>query len=222
MPIKRRGFVKGLLVTPVVPLVAQQPPAQTQTQAAPNLQPPKQPPAPRMYGAVEKVATVQVDTTAETSQMFFKPDQFAALEKLGAVLVPPLQGKPGATEANAAVFLDFLISESPKDRQVLYQHGLDGLNSAAKKQFGKAFSELDSSQADTILKPLMVARFWPEEMPEDHMKHFIAQAHLDLRTAATNSREWAEASTSSPASGHRGFNRGVGLYWNPVDPVVKG
>lgn len=171
-----------------------------------------------MYGTVEKVATVQVDTTADTSQLFFKPDQFSALEKLGAVLVPPLQGKPGATEAGAAVFLDFLISESPNDRQILYQQGLDGLNSAANKQFGKPFAQLDARQVDVILKPLMVARFWPEEMPDDQMKHFVAQAHLDLRTATMNSHEWAEASTST----RHGFNRSVGLYWKPVDPVVKG
>jgi hypothetical protein len=221
MPMKRRGFVKGLLVSPVVPLIAQQPPAQTQTPAAPNPQPPRE--VPRQFGQANKLATVQCDTTAEARQLFFKADQYAALEKLGDVLVPPLQGKPGATEAGAALFLDFLISESPHDRQQLYRRGLDGLNASSYKQFNKHFAELDATQADTILKPLLVVRPWPEEMPEDHMQHFIAQVHQDLHSATTNSREWATASkTTNAPVGRRGFNQAIGLYWSPIDPVVKG
>jgi hypothetical protein len=219
--MKRRGFVKGLLVAaPALPLVAQQPPAQTQTPAAPNPQPPREPP-PRSFGALEKLATVQVDVAADTTQRFFTADQFAALEKLGEVMVPPLAGKPGATQAGAAVFLDFLIKESPHDRQMLYRRGLDGLNASAHKQFGKTFASLDAGQADSILKPLLVIRPWPEDMPEDLMQHFIAQAHQDLHTATANSREWATASTST-GGGRRGFNQAIGLYWNPIDPVVKG
>jgi hypothetical protein len=164
---------------------------------------------------------VEVDAAAQTTQHYFKAEQFAALEKLGDVLVPPLQGKPGARQAGAPVFLDFLISESPAERQQLYGHGLDGLNAAARKHFAKPFGELDAEQAGTILKPLLVARFWPQEMPEDPMQHFVAQVHEDLQTATTNSREWAESS-STATTGRRGFNRAAGLYWNPIDPVVKG
>jgi len=219
MPIKRRGFVKGLLVSPVVapavPLIAYQAPSPS----APVAPPPA--PAPPRPTAPAKLVTVQVDVAAQTTQRFFKPEQFAALEKLGDVLVPPLQGKPGASQAGAALFLDFLISESPGDRQQLYRHGLDGVNAAAHRHFSKTFSDLDSDQAGTILKPLLVARFWPEDMPEDAMQHFIAQAHKDLQTATTNSREWAEASSTN-TTGRRGFNRAAGLYWNPIDPVVKG
>jgi hypothetical protein len=219
MAIKRRGFVKGLLVTPVVPLVGQQPPAQTRTPAAPNPSPDREPPRPPSVPA--KLATIQADLAAQTTQHFFQPDQFAALEKLGAVLVPPLQGKPGASEAGAALFLDFLVSESPHDRQQLYRHGLDGLNAAAHKKFNQSFAALDSTQADAIIRPLLAVRLWPEDMPDDPMKHFIAQAHQDLRTATTNSREWAIASTGS-TGGRRGFNQAIGLYWSPIDPVVKG
>jgi hypothetical protein len=220
MPMKRRGFVKGILVaTPAIPLVAQQPPAQTQTPASPNPQPPREPPRP--FGQADKLATVQVDTAAQTTQRFFNAGQFSALEKLGDLFVPPLEGKPGATEAGAALFLDFLISESPHDRQQLYRRGLDGLNASAHKHFGKSFADLDTAQADTILKPLLVVRPWPEDMPEDLMQHFLAQAHQDLRTATTNSREWAAASISG-TGGRRGFNQAIGLYWSPIDPVVKG
>jgi hypothetical protein len=216
--MKRRGFVKGLLVThvvtPALPLLAEQTPAPAT--APPPVAPPARP------GSPAKLTMVQVDAAAQTTQHFFKPDQFAALEKLGDVLVPPIQGKPGATEAEAAVFLDFLISESPVDRQKLYLHGLDALNSAARKHFSKPFSDLDAQQAGTILKPLLVPRFWSQDVPDDPVQHFIAQAHDDFRTATGNSRQWAQASSSAGTSGRRGFNRAAGLYWNPIDPVGKG
>jgi hypothetical protein len=212
MSIKRRGFVKGLIVTPAVPLVAHQTPGQAKAPSAPAT-------APQTPG---KLAIVAADTAAQTTQRFFTPGQFAALEKLGATLVPPLQGKPGATEAGAALFLDFLVSVSPHDRQQLYRNGLDGLNITAEKHFNKPFAELDAAQVGVILKPLMVVRLWPEEMPEDPMQHFIAQAHQDLRTATSNSREWADASLGANGGGRRGFNQAIGLYWNPIDPVVKG
>ena len=219
MPIKRRGFVKGLLVTPVIPLVAQQPPAQTQSPAVPNPQPPQT--IPRQFGAAPELATVQMDTTAEGRQLYFSAPQYAALERLGQIMVPAINGKPGASEAGAPLFLDFLISQSPADMQHLYRAGLDGLNANAYKQYRKHFADLDDAQAAAVLKPLMVVRLWPKEMPEDRMQHFIAQVHEDLQTATSNSREWAEASTGEHA-GRRGFNRAQGLYWAPIDPVVKG
>jgi hypothetical protein len=219
--MKRRGFVKALLVTPAVPLVARQAPAPAPAPAATPHQDSPDPQRPRQFGQANQLPTVQVDTTAQTRQLFFSAGQFAALEKLGEVLIPPLLGKPGASEAGAALFLDFLISESPQPQQHLYRSGLDGLNAASFKQFKQQFAGLDAAQASAILKPLLVVRPWPEEMPEDHMQHFIAQAHDDLQKATANSREWATASTAA-ATGRRGFNQAIGLYWNPIDPVVRG
>ena len=97
--------------------------------------------------------------TAETSPHFFTVDQLATLNKLGSILVPPIKDKPGALDAQAPEFLDFLLSVSPRDRQTSYQHGLDTLNAEAKKAFGKPFSSIDSKQADTLIRPtLLVAR----------------------------------------------------------------
>ena len=131
--------------------------------------------------------------------------------------MPPLKGNPGALEADAPEFLDFLISVSPADRQKLYRQGLDQLNASAKNHFHKSLAELDTTQADSILKPLLVARPWPEDLPGDPMQTFIAQVHEDFRTATMNSREWA-------AWQHIGgrFTRGSGMYWAPIDPVVRG
>lgn len=163
--------------------------------------------------------TVEADLSAQAvAPSFFNPAQFAALRKLGGMLQPPLGGHPGALEAQAAEFLDFLIGVSPADRQKLYRDGLDTLNAQSGKQFHKPFADLDSTQADAILRPLLTVIAWSEDLPKDPAQHFIAQAHRDFRTATQNSREWAAAGASSGRRGGRGFG-GVGLYWLPIDPV---
>ena len=137
------------------------------------------------------------------------------LRKLGAIFVPPSNGSVGALDTDAPEFLDFLIGASPAERQTLYRSGLDGLNAQARRQFNKAFADLDNKQADTILKPLLTAVPWVYDLPKDPMKRFVYQVHQDLRTATRNSPAAAAASANS---GRRG-GAGGGLYWNPIDPV---
>src|SRR5579875_691601 len=218
--MQRRRFVQRLLSTPAVPLVA----AAVQETTKPQQQPPPQPntPArqmPQQPQGVPKLAVVQADVISETERRYFTPDEFAALQKLAEVLMPPLKNNPGAVQAQAPEFLDFLISVSPADRQYLYRRGLDGLNAHAHQQFGKSFSELDGKQIDDMIRPLLVARPWPQDLPADPLKNFMAQVHEDLRTATVNSREWAEASANVRQRG-RGF-RNIGYYWHPIDPVVR-
>ena len=45
-----------------------------------------------------------------------------------------------AGEAKAAEFLDFLLSQSPADRQALYRAGLDRLQADARNRSGAAFA----------------------------------------------------------------------------------
>ncbi len=210
--MKRRNFVQSLLIVPATTIAAEQaaPPAQTPAPAA-------RPPQNRGVQNVQKFPLVQPDTAAETLTGFFTPAQFAALNKLAEVLVPPIKKNPGALEAKAPEFLDFLISRSPAPTQTLYRNGLDGLNSSAKKHFHKTFAELDVAQADSIIRPLMVARAWDREEPKDPMQHFMTQAHSDLRTATMNSAEWA---ASGASSGRGRFNSGRRMYWKPIDPRV--
>jgi hypothetical protein len=225
MSIKRRRFVQSLLLTPAAPIVvaaAQAPPVATPSQ------PPAAPAAtlPRERGRqqptnVPRLTVTQPDVAAKTDQHFFTTEQFVTLQKLGSVLVPPLKGNPGALEAGAPEFLDFLISVSPADRQKLYQQGLDQLNASAKKQFHAPFAELNATQADAILRPLLVARYWSEDFPADPLKNFVAQVHVDIRTATMNSREWAEAAAKSGHRFTRGFNSQA-MYWAPIDPIVEG
>lgn len=223
--MRRRKFVRDLLVAPVVSATAAAAAQEAGQTTKPQQQPQPQPNTPARQmplqpQAIQKLAVTQVDLTAEGDQHFFSAEQYAALCKLAEILMPPLSGHPGAIDAHAPEFLDFLISVSPSDRQKLYTDGLNAVNSAARKQFHKPFSELQAEEADAIIRPLLVARFWPEDLPKDPIKNFMAQVHEDLRTATENSREWA-ATQSASGRRQRGYSRSVGYYWRPIDPVVR-
>lgn len=216
--------MQALVAAPAVPLVAQQ-----AAQQAPPATPPAAPPGAvpgggrgGRFGAAQPTPALQTtaaDLVADpVNPRFFTAAQFAALRKLGGLLQPPLKGNLGALDCGAAEFLDYLVGISPADRQQLYKGGLDALNAQAKKQYGKTFADLETAQCDAILKPLMAAIPWNEDLPKDPVKHFIAQAHRDFRTATLNSREYAAAGASSGRRG-RGFGGGMGLYWLPIDPV---
>jgi hypothetical protein len=216
--MKRRGFVRGLVLAPVaqVALSAQQN-RTPQTPAAPGA---AQQPVP-MRGAQgpAKLKVTDADLTSETPRLFLSKDQFETLEKMASVVMPPMKGNPGAIEAQAPLFLDFLIGVSPADRQNLYKNGLDQLNAQAKQKFQKGFAQLDAPQVGEILKPLMVARPWNLDWPSDPLQDFVAQAHEDIRKATTNSREYAAASANSGRRFNRG-SQGTGFYWKPIDPLV--
>jgi hypothetical protein len=175
----------------------------------------------RQPAAVPHLDVTAVDLAGEPAPRYFTPTQFSTLRKLGDLLMPPLKNNPGAAEAQAPEFLDFLISASPDDRQKLYLSGLDSLEEQAVDKFQKPFSELNAEQAGAILRPLLVARPWPQDFPSDPLQTFVAQVHDDLRAATMNSREWADASEKS---GHL-FTRGSrtrGFYWSPIDPISEG
>lgn len=224
--MKRRNFVRSLLVAPAgsAALAAAQnsqhpaPPEHDAGKPAPKTNPPARG---RTFQAsdVPKLQTVQSDLTSDGYRHFFTNTQFATLTKLAAVMMPPMKEKPGAVDAKAPEFLDFLIGVSPLDRQELYGVGLDKLNAQATDRFHKPFAELSSAQVDAILRPLLVARPWSEDFPDDPLKNFVARVHDDLRKATVNSREWADSSKGHPFA--RGFGRASGFYWRPIDPVTE-
>jgi hypothetical protein len=127
-----------------------------------------------------------------------------------------MRGLPGALECGAPEFLDFLIGASPADRQTRYRNGLDTLNAHARKQFGKSFAELDATQVDAVIRPMLAPVPWAYDLPKEPAMHFMAEAHSDIRTATQNSREWASAGASS---GRRNGFGGAGSYLNPIDPA---
>ncbi len=154
------------------------------------------------------------DAVAQTNANFFSQQQLSTLRRLSEILLPPLKGYPGAADAGAPEFLDFLIGVSPADRQQMYQSGLDRLDAEAKQHFGVPFTEVKKSQADQLLQPWM--KTWMNDHPPtEPYAHFINVAHSDIRTATINSQAWSKAAN---ATGQR--NEGMGLYWHPIDPDI--
>ena len=157
-----------------------------------------------------KLAVNAADAVAEAAPRFFDPESFRAFQHLGEILVPPRQNLPGAVEAEAPEFLDFLISQSPVDRQSLYRDGVAHLNAQARSRFGKPFAEVPAADVDSILAPLHDA--WTYQGPADPFARFLSAAKDDFLKATINSRQWAMA-----ASGRSRSASGLNTYWFPIE-----
>ena len=225
--MRRRDFVKGIVAVPVAAqtVLGQQapapPPAVTPNAGTPLAVPlaAARPAAAGRRGMSDfkapPIVSVVPDAVAEPDVHFFTEQQLAALNRLSDLLMPPLNGYPGAVTAGAPDFLDFLVSASPEDIQQLYRSGLDRLNADAKKKFDTAFAKLNDKQADAIVRPGF--KPWMQwHPPTEPFAHFIATAHDDIRKATMNSEAW---NTAAVAAGER--TPGVGLFWYPIDPDMK-
>jgi hypothetical protein len=219
MIMRRRDFVKAMLAASASTkaMLGQQ----SAPQVAPSV-PPAVPPAttaapgpvPWMRGLMEvkplPIGGTVPDAVAQTDAYFFDERQLATLRRLSEILMPSLRGHPGAKEAGTAEFLDFLIGVSPAHRQQMYQSGLDRLDAEAKQHFGVAFSRVDKTQADQLIRPWL--RTWmTDHPPSEPYVRFINLAHSDIRTATINSEAWSKARPGAPD---------MELYWFPVDPDI--
>lgn len=191
--VKRRHVLQALLGTPAIAAIPLPAPAQAQTQAQ----------------EIPKLTTSTPDAVGDPAPHYFSAPQMAALRRLADLVVPPASDRPGARDAKAPEFLDFLLSQSPPARQSLYRNGLDHLQGEARSRFNLAFEALSADQAGAVLAPLHGA--WTYAEPVDPHAHFLREVKEDLLTATVNSREYAAA---QQAAGRRGT--GIGTYWFPV------
>ena len=177
-----------------------------------NKRPSKQPPALAGSPAAES-APLEFSVAEEGADPvlgFFSAQQFATLRRMCDLLVPGAPGFAGALEARVPEFMDFLIGDSPVDRQQLWRNGLDALEKQSQTLFRKAFADTAAAEADTLLAPLHQP--WTFEPPADPIARLLAAAKQDVRAATLNSFE------RSPAASGGSRRRGGGwLYWLPVE-----
>jgi hypothetical protein len=226
--MRRRDFVKGILSASAAArgLAFQRqttaPPAAPP--AAPHLLPPQAPvapgPTPWMRGLMEvkplKLDTLVPDAVAQTDAHFFNETETATLKRLCALLMPPIEGFPGAVDVATPEFLDFLIGASPRARQMMYRSGLDWLDAQAKGKYAAPFAKTDDAQADALIRPWL--RTWMGELPPTELHAgFVNQVHVDIRTATVNSQPWRDAAREAGL-----WETGLDLYWYPVDPDIHG
>ena len=196
--MKRRTAIRSILTLPAAMVL----PVRVRAQATA--------PAPAVSDETPDTPTVVADTHAATVVRTFDPDQFAAFNKLCLILVPSLPDTPGASDAKAAEFLDFLIGKSPAERVTLYKEGIDRLNQEARKRTGKPFAELTAEQAAPILTPLHEP--WTYEPPTDPFARFLRAAKEDVLKATQNSKEYI-----SVVSRRNRRAGGMGIYWYPIN-----
>ncbi len=158
-----------------------------------------------------KIALSGADGVADSVRRFFTPDQFAALARLGDLLVPAFNGRPSASQCETAAFLDFLVRESPAEVQKLYRAGLDHLNDNARKNHGAPFARITPEQAASMLDPLKAS--WTYSGPSDAFAKFLLQAKSDVLQATMSSREWAETASR----GRRGSGGMTNYFWRAVE-----
>ena len=161
------------------------------------------------------IPVTQPDAVATTDARYFTPARYATLVAFSKAVMPGGQGYPGAVDAGAPEFLDFLIGSSPTERQSMYNSGLDRLNADSMKECKVPFAQADAKQVDMVIRPHL--RTWINDHPptELHLL-FVNQVHRDIREATLNSPAYAKA---AEAAGDR--TPGIGLYVAPLEPTIE-
>lgn len=149
------------------------------------------------------------DAVADARHRYFTPQQYATLEKLAGLIAPAYNGRPSAAQAEVPQFLDFLLSKSQTERQMLYTQGLDQLDIDARAKKNKAFAELTDADAAELLAPLKAK--WTWKAPAAQLPRFLREAKNDILRATANSKAAADAAAGS----RRGT--GVNTYWDVID-----
>lgn len=160
--------------------------------------------------------TELADEIAAGNLSFFTPVQMHTLTRLSDLLLPTLNGKPGAVEAQTPMFLDFFIGSSPVPRQKVYKDGLDWLEETAQTKHKTPFAQLDAGQAGELIRPWL--RTWmTDHPPTEAHADFLNIAHDDIRAATVNSKVWYGV----PSVGAEPQTE-EGIYWSPIEPDLYG
>ncbi len=150
------------------------------------------------------------DVAADMETHTFNAEQYAALARLSELVAPSRDEVPGAREAEAPAFLDFLIGKSPDKTIRLYQQGLDELNAQSRRRYGKPFGDIELGSGESRLLASL-DQPWQMSDPAEVLAKFLRTARGDIIRATLNSRSYIEA-----VSQVRRSRQGSGFYWYPM------
>ena len=83
---------------------------------------------------------------------FFSREEFARIERLAELIIPSDE-TPGAREAGAAEFIDFMVGHDMEQQQPMCT-GLAWLHEQRAGRFARPFLELSEAQQVSLLEPL--------------------------------------------------------------------
>jgi Gluconate 2-dehydrogenase subunit 3 len=83
---------------------------------------------------------------------FFTADEYRTVEQLASIILPS-DGTPGAHEAGASEFIDFMVASDPAI-QYRVRLGLTWLDAAAQAAHQRRFADLTLDQQTALLEPL--------------------------------------------------------------------
>lgn len=139
--------------------------------------------------------------------LFFTAAEYALLSRLTELILPS-DGSPGAREAGAAEFIDFLVAHDPSS-QYEFRTGLTWLEAHAATLTGKPFLELAEPEQIALLKPLAYAKeFQPgRESGREFFRQVREATVMAFYTSETGFRELDNPSlrlyTASPECPHQ-------------------
>jgi gluconate 2-dehydrogenase gamma chain len=83
---------------------------------------------------------------------FFTAHEYATVERLSDIILPS-DGSPGAADAGASEFIDFMVASDPSI-QYKFRYGLTWLDAQADRLYGRQFLKLEAEQHQDILDHL--------------------------------------------------------------------
>ena len=104
-------------------------------------------------------------TMGERHGAFFNDDDYRTIIAYTERLMPGAPGKPGATDANVANYVDLALSGPYQDQQYFYRCGLQQLDAHCHAAFNKPFRSLAAEQQDATITALEAGKapefVWP-------------------------------------------------------------
>jgi hypothetical protein len=144
---------------------------------------------------------------AESKLHFLNPEQFESLKALAEAIVP------GSSKANAASFVDLLLSAEKEKHQKEFVSSLDAIENESRAKYGKQFPALSDAQKSELLtaaSSATKAKSGDAGLREDfdNLKEWISGAYysseMGMRELGwTPDRVFAEFPGCAHAEGHQ-------------------